>query len=110
MMTIRKSEERGRSQFDWLDSRHTFSFGEYKDPQTKPAHLLQIWIMSDRKGVAPRYEQKKFDTDGLLRLVVSGDGRDGSLAIHQDADMYVGRLAAGKTMRHVLKPGRHAWV
>src|SRR5258705_7514497 len=156
MMTIRKADERGRGAFDWLDSRFTFSFGEYYDPQhmgfrslrvinddriapgggfgkhphrdmeiitvvldgalehkdsmgsaevlrpgevqrmsagtgiqhseynhstTEPAHLIQIWIMPDRKGVAPRYEQKRFDEDDQLRLVASNDGRDGSLAI-----------------------------
>lgn len=186
MMTIRKADERGQAKFGWLDSRHTFSFGGYHDPQhmgfqtlrvinddwiapgggfdthphrdmeiitvvlegalahkdsigsaevlrpgevqrmsagtgirhsesnhsqTEPVHLLQIWIVPERNGVAPRYGQRRFDdTSDRLRLVVSRDGRDGSLEIHQDADVYVGHLGASVSVAHKLKPDRHAWV
>jgi len=82
---------------------------EYNHSQTEPVHLLQVWLLPDRKGVAPRYEQKRFEP-APLRLVVSGDGRDGSLPIHQDADLYISHLSEGAKVSHALKPGRHAWV
>ncbi|MEJ0048013.1 MAG: hypothetical protein WDN04_19245 [Rhodospirillales bacterium] len=60
-------------------------------------HLLQIWLLPGVAGLAPGYEQKSFggELDGALRLVASRDARDGSVTIHQDADLYAGRLAAG---------------
>lgn len=188
MLTVRKSEERGRAQFGWLDSKHSFSFGHYFDPKhmgfgplrvinedrvapgggfpthphadmeiisyvlagalehkdsigtgsvirpgdvqrmsagtgirhsefnaskTEPVHFLQIWIIPERKGSAPSYEQKAFSSDekrGRLRLVGSRDGRDGSVTIHRDVDLYAGLLTAGKTVSHVLATGRIGWV
>jgi hypothetical protein len=188
MITIRKSEERGIAEFDWLDSRHTFSFGHYYDPShmgfgdlrfinedqvrpgrgfdphghrdmeilsyvlegalehrdtlgngtvirpgevqrmsagsgirhseynpspVDPVHFLQIWIIPDRQGLAPGYEQKHFPEAGRrgrLRLIASSDGRQGSLTIHQDADVYAANLAAGETVHLPLRRGRRAWV
>ena len=188
MLTVRKSEERGRAQFGWLDSKHSFSFGHYFDPKhmgfgplrvinedrvapgggfpthphadmeiisyvlagalehkdsigtgsvirpgdvqrmsagtgirhsefnaskTEPVHFLQIWIIPERKGSAPSYEQKAFSSDekrGRLRLVGSRDGRDGSVTIHRDVDLYAGLLTAGETVSHVLATGRIGWV
>jgi redox-sensitive bicupin YhaK (pirin superfamily) len=188
MLTIRKSDERGRMQLDWLDTRHTFSFGDYYDPQwthfrslrvinddivapkggfgthphrdmeiityplsgalehrdslgsgsviragdvqrmsagsgilhsefnpsaDEPVRLLQIWIFPDQKGLTPEYEERHFDDAGKrgrLRLITSRDGHDGSVTIHQDAELYAALLAGGQTVRHELRPGRHAWV
>jgi redox-sensitive bicupin YhaK (pirin superfamily) len=188
MLTVRKSEERGRAQFGWLDSKHSFSFGHYFDPKhmgfgplrvinedrvapaggfpthphadmeiisyvldgalahkdsigtgsvirpgdvqrmsagtgirhsefnaskTEPVHFLQIWIIPERKGLRPSYEQKAFSADekrGKLRLVGSRDGRDGSVTIHRDVDLYATLLTAGETVSHVLGAGRVAWV
>ena len=188
MITIRKSDERGVANFGWLDSRHTFSFGEYHDPQhmgfrtlrvinddlisggqgfgTHPhrdmeiisyvvegalehrdsmgngdvirpgdvqvmtagtglthsefnpdpkttTRLLQIWIMPEKRGIKPRYDQKTFpaaEKKNRLKLLVSHDGRDGSLAIHQDAAMFASILDAGKNLHHEISPGRHAWI
>lgn len=188
MITIRKSEDRGHADFGWLDSRHTFSFGEYHDPRhmgfrtlrvinddliaggqgfgTHPhrdmeiisyvvdgalehrdsmgngdvirrgevqvmtagsgithsefnpepdtrTRLLQIWIMPEARGLKPRYDQKLFpdaEKRNRLRLLVSRDGRDGSLAIHQDVLLFASLLDAGAKVERGLAPGRHAWL
>jgi redox-sensitive bicupin YhaK (pirin superfamily) len=185
MVTIRPSAARGATRLDWLDSRHTFSFGDYHDPlhmnfgplrvinddevaagrgfgthghrdmeiityvldgalahrdslgtgetirpgeiqimsagtgiqhsemnpsADEPVHLLQIWIVPDRRGLVPRYDQQKVDVRGRLVPVVTPDGRDGSIVIHQDATMLAGKLEAGTHVTHQLAPGRGAWV
>ena len=187
-LTIRRSEQRGSANFDWLKSRHTFSFGHYHDPdhmgfgplrvinedrvapgggfpthphadmeilsyvlggalehkdslgtgsvirpgdvqrmsagtgvrhsefnasKTESVHFLQIWIIPERKGLSPSYEQKTFDAAekrGRLRLIGSRDGRDGSVIIHQDVDLYATLLADGETVTHDIAPGRGGWV
>jgi len=188
MITIRPAAERGRTDWGWLDSRHTFSFGEYYDPRhmgfrslrvinddrvkpgagfathghkdmeilsyvlegglehkdstggggvirpgeiqfmragtgvthsefnaskTEPVHFLQIWILPDTRGLAPRYDQKVFDADAARRgfvLLASKDGRDGSIQVHQDVALWMTRLAEGDERAHALAPGRKAWV
>lgn len=188
MISIRRSEERGRADFGWLDSRHSFSFGHYHDPghmgfrslrvinedrvkggagfdthphrdmeiisyvlegglahrdslgtgavirpgevqrmsagtgilhsefnasPTEPVHFLQIWILPERLGLEPGYEQRAFpeaERRGRLRLVASRDGRDGAVTIHQDVALYASLLGTGEGVRHPLPPGRGAWV
>lgn len=188
MITIRPAQERGVANFRWLDSRHTFSFGEYFDPgymgfaslrvinedkiapaqgfpthghrdmeivtyvlkgalqhqdslgtgsiirpgdvqrmsagkgilhseynasKTDPVHLLQIWLLPEEKGIAPSYEQKTFSEEekrGQLRLVGSRDGRDGSITIHQDVDLYASRLEVDDQVTHALMDGRAVWL
>ncbi len=188
MMTIRKSEERGRVALDWLDSRHSFSFGSYHDPRhmgfgalrvinddrvapgggfathphrdmeivtyvldgalahrdslgtgsiiapgdvqrmsagtgiehsefnastSAPVHLLQIWIVPEARGLEPSYEQKSFadaEKRGRLRLLASRAGRDGSLTIHRDVDLYAAVLQPGDVVRHEVRAGRRSWV
>ena len=86
---------------------------EFNASKTEPVHLLQIWMFPERKGIKPSYEQKAFseaDKRSRLRLVASPDGRDGSVTIHQDNEMYATVLRKGETVRHELKPERHAWV
>ena len=76
-------------------------------------HFLQIWLLPDRRGLAPGYEQKAIppqEERGALRLVASRDGRDGSVTIHQDADLYASRLEPGERVKHALAGGRHAWL
>lgn len=75
-------------------------------------HLLQIWIVPDRRGATPRYDEQSFHdvARGRLHLVASKEGRDGSLPIHQDADLLLGKLEGGGAVRHELRPGRHAWL
>jgi redox-sensitive bicupin YhaK (pirin superfamily) len=188
MIAVRRAAERGTANFGWLDSRHTFSFGHYYDPdhmgfgalrvinedrvepgrgfdthghqdmeiisyvlegalahrdsigtgsvirpgdvqimsagtgirhsefnhsKKEPVHFLQIWVLPDRKGLAPRYDQKSFEASerrDRLRLVGSPDGRDGSLLIHQDTDIYDALLTRDHAVTHALKPGRKSWV
>ena len=188
MITVRRAAERGQEDYGWLDTRHTFSFGEYHDARhmgfrtlrvinedrvrpergfgkhahrdmeivsyvlegalahedsmgtgsviqpgdvqrmtagtgvthsewnhskTESVHFLQIWILPERRGLQPSYEQKTLSPAELqdrLRLVASRDGRDGSLTIHQDAAIYAGRLGAGHEVEHLLGAHRHAWV
>ncbi|MDY3556320.1 pirin family protein [Gemmata sp. JC717] len=188
MLTIRKGTDRGVTRYGgWLDSRHTFSFGEYQDPKhhqfralrvinddrvapgggfpthphrdmeiltcvlsgalehadsmgngeviranewqamtagtglthsefnpsdEEPVHLLQIWLLPDRRGLKPEYQQKVFtdaDKSGKWALVASPDGANGSLTIHQNARVYQTKLR-GEGVRHELSTGRAAFV
>ena len=188
MITVRPAAQRGHTNLGWLDSRHTFSFGDYFDatqmgfghlrvinedrvePATgfgthghrdmeilsvvlsgtiehkdsmgngatvrpgevqrmsagtgvthsefnpskqAPVHFLQIWIVPDRKGLAPSYEQKTFpesERTNRFRLLASHDGRDGSVTIHQDAAVHGAVLGEGMTATHRLATGRRAWI
>jgi redox-sensitive bicupin YhaK (pirin superfamily) len=185
---VRLASERGHFDHGWLDTNHTFSFGDYFDPaemgfralrvinedrvvpgagfpthghrdmeiisyvlegaiahrdsmgheetlrpgevqrmsagtgvrhsefnpsRTEGLHFYQIWLLTDRNGHQPEYEQKAFaeaERRGRLRLVVSPDGRDGSLRMHQDARMYATLLVPGEQVTHEIAAGRHAWV
>ncbi len=188
MITLRRSAERGHTNLGWLDSHHTFSFGDYRDPDQMgfghlrvinedrvqpgqgfgthghrdmeilsfvlsgslehqdsmgtgsvirpgdvqrmsagtgvthsesnpspraPVHFLQVWIIPERGGLAPEYEQKTFP-DGERRnrlcLAVSPDGRDGSLTIHQSARVYVSTLQPAHSLVHAPGAGRRAWL
>lgn len=85
---------------------------EFNPQKNAPAHLLQIWIQPDKKGVTPRYAEKslaKAET-GKWHLVTSKNGRDGSMAIHQDADLWLAKLEPGQKVAHNLGTGRHAWL
>ena len=75
-------------------------------------HLLQIWIQPDRKGVTPRYAEKSLANapTGKLHLVTSKTGRDDSIAIHQDADLWLGKLGSGDRVTHKLAQGRSIWL
>ena len=86
---------------------------EANPSKTDAAHLLQIWILPDRQGIKPSYEQKAFPSDekrAKLRLIASPDGKDGSVTIHQDARLYVTLLSPGESVTHDLGPNRHAWL
>jgi len=187
-LEVRRAGDRGRTDWGWLDSRHTFSFGgyfdpahmgfralrvinddrvapgagfgthghqdmeilsyvlegalahkdssggggvirpgeiqfmragtgiahsEYNDSKNEPVHFLQIWIVPDRRGLRPGYAQQTFDADAAGRgfvLLASGDSRDGSIAVHQDVDLWVTRLPPGESRRFELRPGRQLWV
>jgi len=188
MINIRKSNDRGRANHGWLDTRFTFSFSDYFDQdhvefrtlrvmnddriaggggfpthqhrdmeivtyvlegalehrdsmgngsvikpgdvqymsagtgvahsefnasKTETAHLYQIWMFPEKQGLKPTYDQKTFteaDKRGKLRLLVSHDGRDGSVKIRQDNDLYATVLGKDETVKHELKPQRHAYV
>jgi hypothetical protein len=86
---------------------------EFNASDKEPVHFLQIWILPEAEGLAPGYEQRAFsdaEKRGRLRLVASRDGRDGSVTVHQDVDLYATLLGADDTVAYDLKPGRHAWV
>ncbi|HUO06468.1 MAG TPA: pirin family protein [Candidatus Binataceae bacterium] len=188
MIQLRKSDDRGRTKLDWLDGRHTFSFGEYYDPAmmgfsklrvinedwiapgggfgthphrdmeiitwilegalrhrdsmgngpviragdmqrmtagtgithseindsaTQPVHMLQIWILPSQTGLTPGYEQQTFPAErrrGADRLVVSPDGRDNSLMIHQNARIHIAQVEPGTPLTHEVPPGRRTWI
>jgi redox-sensitive bicupin YhaK (pirin superfamily) len=188
MIQVRPAEERGRTNWGWLDSRHTFSFGEYHDPRhmgfralrvinddrvnagagfgshghrdmeilsyvlegalahedssggggvirpgeiqfmragtgithseynhskTDPVHFLQIWIVPDTRGLAPTYGQQRFNAEAAARgfvLLASGDGREGSLTVQQDVDLWMARLGPAETRDLALGRERHGWI
>jgi redox-sensitive bicupin YhaK (pirin superfamily) len=188
MISIRRSGDRGHRNYGWLDTFHTFSFNDYRDPAfmgfrslrvinedrvapgegfgthphrdmeiityvlsgalahrdsmgtgstirpgdvqrmsagsgvthsefnggaDEPVHFLQIWLLPDRQGIPPSYEQKAFsegEKEGRLRLIASRDGREGSVTIHQDADLYGTVVGRDESVTASLRPGRHAWV
>jgi redox-sensitive bicupin YhaK (pirin superfamily) len=85
---------------------------EFNHSPTEPAHLLQIWITPDRKGLKPNYAEKSFANaaPGKLHLAVSKSGRDGSIAINQDAELFVGKLNGGDKVNYGFKPNRHGWL
>lgn len=188
MIKLRRSSDRGHTKLNWLDSRHTFSFGDYHDPQqmgfshlrvinedrvipgagfgthshrdmeiityvlegalahkdstgtssvisvgevqrmsagtgishseyngsqTEPVHFLQIWIIPDQTGLKPGYEQRVFSFDedrGRFSLIASKQGRDNSVTVHQDVDVWAARFASGEAPTMRVKPGRHAFA
>jgi len=86
---------------------------EANPSRSDPAHLLQIWILPERCGIEPGYEQKEFPAEekrGKLRLIASPDGKGGSVTIHQDAKLYVSLLKPGEHVEHELPNGRHGWL
>lgn len=85
---------------------------EYNHASTR-THLLQIWLQTEKRGIAPSYGQKSFAkelAEGDLTLVISRDARQGSVGIHQDADIYAAKWAASKTVDFALKRERYAWL
>ena len=86
---------------------------EWNHSKTEPVHFLQIWLLPDKKGYAPGYEQQSFEPHelrGRLRLIASSDGRDSSVTVHQDVSLYATKLSAGSKVSHAMKAGRRAWV
>ena len=129
MITVRPAAERLHTKIGWLDSRHTFSFGEHYDPRYMGYRALrvinedrvapgkgfgtQIWLLPEKPRLAPSYEQRTFSFDnrrGRLTLIGSRDGREHSITIHQDVDLFSAVLNAGDRASHALRAGRHAWV
>ena len=84
---------------------------EFNPSRSEPVHFLQIWILPERRGLPPGYEQRTFPTSekqGKLRLIASRDGREGSVTIHQAVDLYASVLAPEEQVTYHLTPGRHA--
>ena len=86
---------------------------EFNPSKTEAVHLLQIWILPEKKGLKPMYEQKAIPAEekkGKLRLVGSPEGGDGKVTIYQDAKLYATELTPGDSVQHELESGRYAWV
>jgi len=85
---------------------------EVNDSESKPVHFLQIWIMPDAKNAAPRYAEKSYAKveEGKLHLITSKTGRDGSIPVNQDADLYVAKLPQGASLKHVFAADRNGWL
>lgn len=86
---------------------------EYNPSQTDPVHFLQVWVVPDKRGLLPTYEQKEFpaaERRGRLRLIASPNGEEESTTIHQDARVYASLLGSGERATLQLSDGRHAWV
>lgn len=85
---------------------------EYNSSKTDPVRFLQIWIVPDQRGIEPSYEQRDFTRErkGVLRLVASGDGREGSVTVHQDLSLYATELVTGASVAHPLPRDRYVWV
>lgn len=86
---------------------------EFNASKTEPVHFLQIWIIPAQRGLQPGYEQKAFpqaQRSGAWKLVGSQDGREGSLTIHQDVDLYSSLLADGDTLNFEVRQGRRVWL
>ncbi len=86
---------------------------EFNASDAEPVHLLQIWIVPDRTGLAPGYEQRRIDRDamrGRLRLIGAPEGGSAAVTIHQDAHVFAAWLEAGEEVRHAFAPHRFGWL
>ena len=86
---------------------------EFNHSKDEPAHLLQIWIMPEKRGVQPSYGQKSFASElekKDLVLLASRDGREGSVEINQDVDLYAAKWTSARAVNFPLKPSRYAWL
>lgn len=86
---------------------------EFNPSQKNPVHLYQIWILPEKKGLEPSYEQKNFPADekaGKFRVIASRDAREGSVKINQDAQLYVSLLKPGEEIEHPFDTKRHGWL
>ena len=99
-------------EFQYMAAGTGVQHSEQNPSGTEAVHLLQVWIMPDEKGVAPRYAEKSMRdaATGALHLVASKSGRDDSIAIHQDADLWLGKLGADQTVSHAPASGRYIWL
>jgi len=100
-------------EFQRMSAGTGIKHSEFNPSETEAVHLYQIWLHPERRGLAPSYEQKAIPPSeqlNALRLVASPDAQNGSLAIHQDARLYLSKLDAGHAVSHKLAPGRAAWL
>jgi redox-sensitive bicupin YhaK (pirin superfamily) len=100
-------------EFQRMSAGTGITHSEFNPSSTEPVHLYQIWLLPERQGIDPSYEQKRFseaERHNCLRLVASRDAQQGSLLIHQDASIYLANLEAGFNLSHPLDSERHAWL
>lgn len=100
-------------EFQRMTAGTGITHSEFNPSHDDPVHLYQIWLLPEKRGLAPSYEQKAY-ADELMRnqllLVAAQNQRDGSLKIHQDVEIYLSRLDAGHEVTHSVAPGRFAWL
>jgi redox-sensitive bicupin YhaK (pirin superfamily) len=100
-------------EWQWMSAGHGIEHSEFNASSDAPVHFLQIWIQPDRVNAAPAHAQTRFDPEarrGRWALLVSPDGRDGSLAIRQQASLYGVRLGAGEAVTFPLRAARRYWL
>jgi redox-sensitive bicupin YhaK (pirin superfamily) len=99
-------------EFQYMAAGTGVQHSEFNPSPNEPVHLLQIWIVPDKKGLKPRYAERTGSQlpEDRLTLVGSKTGRDGSIAINQDSDLYLAKLNPGQAVTHRLHAGRHAWI
>jgi len=99
-------------EFQYMAAGTGVQHSEQNPSGNEAVHLLQVWIMPDENGVKPRYAEKsmKDAATGRLHLITSKTGRDDSMAIHQDADLWLAKLEPNQSVTHTLGAGRHAWL
>lgn len=100
-------------EFQRMSAGRGITHSEFNPSATEPVHLYQIWLFPQEKGLEPSYEQRTFssmDRQGKWQLVASPEPEAGSLAIHQDAKIYLADLKAGQALQLSLERGRHAWL
>ena len=85
---------------------------EFNASDTEPVHLLQIWLLPKEKGGSPRYQERRIANvdSGEMALIASPDGRDGSFAIRQNAELYAAKVKEGAELSHAFAPGRYGWL
>lgn len=111
--SIGKSEVIRPNEWQRMTAGTGVRHSEMNASKTEPVHFYQIWILPEAENIRPGYEQKLFAPEGksgMLRLVASHDGREGSLKIHQDVSVYNTLLKSGEAVEHSLERGRHAWL
>jgi len=100
-------------EFQRMSAGTGITHSEFNPSKSEPVHFYQIWLLPERRGLEPSYEQKRFSDaqrQNQLRLVASPDGRDGSLTVHQDARIYLSSVLGGKRVEHTLGEGRYGWL
>jgi redox-sensitive bicupin YhaK (pirin superfamily) len=99
-------------EFQYMAAGTGVLHSEFNPSRTEPVHFLQIWILPEKTGLKPQYAERTGLQlpGGGLNLVASKAGRDGSIAINQDSDLYLAKLSPGEAVTHNLRPNRHAWV
>jgi len=98
--------------FQYMAAGTGVQHSEFNPSKAEAVHLLQIWIQPDQTGAKPTYGEKACANaePGKLHLIASKSGRNDSIRVNQDADLWLARFTNGQTVAHELKPKRHAWV
>jgi redox-sensitive bicupin YhaK (pirin superfamily) len=100
-------------EFQCISAGTGIRHSEFNPSAEQPVHFYQIWLLPSEHDIAPSYEQKRFpeeELDNQLRLVASRCGDDGSLTIHQDARIYIGKIDVRQSVQQSFAPGRHGWL